>query len=102
MSDLNGVWTCPSCARRVPNRVTACRCGFQQADVPPPLPVTAEPADNPGPRRLLFLVAGVLVAGVIGLIAVPAFRPAASPVPVTTPAAPTASEPPAETEAAAE
>jgi S1-C subfamily serine protease len=64
-------WTCPSCARRVPSRVDACRCGFER-----PAGQPAEAAAEPPPERqrngpsawlLLFVGAtvGFAIAGVI-------------------------------------
>jgi S1-C subfamily serine protease len=32
MSDSPHSWTCPQCGRRVPSRVSECRCGLQQPD----------------------------------------------------------------------
>jgi serine protease Do len=64
-------WTCPSCGRKVPNRVPECRCGFQQADAPPPLPETADVAEPPArgrSRGLVLAVVGVLGAGALVMI----------------------------------
>src|SRR5687768_14664003 len=64
-------WTCPSCGRKVPSRVPECRCGFQQADAPPPLPEEALVPEAP-PRRsswaVVGIVAAVLVAGALAMI----------------------------------
>ena len=64
-------WTCPSCGRRVPSRVDACRCGFER-----PASQPAAASEEPAPERqsngpsawvLLFVGAtvGFAIAGVI-------------------------------------
>ena len=70
MNDQSG-WRCPSCGRRVPQRVERCRCGSCRADADavtdaaePP-----EPAAPAGRRGLLLLVLGVAVG--LGLAALP-------------------------------
>ena len=64
------VWTCPACARRVPRRVGACRCGFQQAEAPPPLPAEAfETAPPPSSGANPLLMIGI--AAVVALAMVP-------------------------------
>src|SRR4051812_48916735 len=40
------VWVCPTCARAVPNRMTACRCGYRR-DAAAPSPALAAPAPTP-------------------------------------------------------
>ena len=79
-----------------------CRCGFQQADAPPPLPADTEPPTGSGRARFLFLAAGALVCAIVALIALPATRPAATPAAVATPSTPIPNEPHATGEAAAE
>ena len=65
-------WTCPSCARKVPSRVTECRCGFQQADAPPPLPEQAlEPAPATPARRWVLPAVVVVILCVGGVAMVP-------------------------------
>ena len=64
-------WTCPSCARKVPSRVTECRCGFQQADAPPPLPDEAlapPPAAHARSWALPLLVVVILGAGGLAMV----------------------------------
>jgi S1-C subfamily serine protease len=64
-------WTCPSCGRKVPSRVPECRCGFQQADAPPPLPEEALAQVAPARRSswaVVGIVAAVLVAGALAMI----------------------------------
>src|SRR5688572_24899094 len=43
------VWTCPTCARAVPNRLDVCRCGFTRSPAAPveTEPPAAEPAAVP-------------------------------------------------------
>ena len=98
MSDITHVWTCPSCGRRVPNRVPACRCGFEQAEAPPPIP---EPAarQTSGGRPWGLIVIALLVAGGAVLAMVPRLTaPADSTAPAITPVTgPGAPEPPAST-----
>jgi S1-C subfamily serine protease len=64
-------WTCPSCARKVPSRVSECRCGFQQADAPPPLPEEAF-APQPNAKKRSFalplLIVGILGAGGVAMV----------------------------------
>ena len=79
MPEMHGVWTCPACARRVPNRVIECRCGFRHADAPPPLPEASESVTRNGRRGLAFLAGGVLVGAVVALLALPSSRSTAVP-----------------------
>jgi len=76
-------WTCPSCGRRVPRRVDACRCGFPHAETPADAPISAPPPPAP-PRqdsnRIVFLSLLVIVAG--GIVALFLLRESA-PVPAT-------------------
>jgi S1-C subfamily serine protease len=87
MAEIHAVWTCPSCARRVPNRVIECRCGFRHADAPPPLPEASESVTKTGRRGVAFLAAGVLVCAVVALLAMPSSRPAPVPGPAPAPTA---------------
>lgn len=65
-------WTCPSCGRKVPNRVGECRCGFQHGDAPPPLPDAPLPsAPGPGRSRLVTLAAVLAVAGIAAVVMFP-------------------------------
>ncbi len=70
-------WTCPSCRRHVPPRVTACRCGFLHAD----LPRTASPTatDARRPSGLLLVVGGLLVGGAVMYVLTRPAPPAADP-----------------------
>ena len=57
-------WVCPACGRRVPSKVTQCRCGYTQAKASEPNPV--EPTDHAGRFRgtpVLTIVAVALAAG---------------------------------------
>ena len=76
-------WTCPSCGRRVPRRVDACRCGFAHAETSADEPISAPPP--PAPQRqdsnqIVFLSLLVIVAG--GIVALFLLRESA-PVPAT-------------------
>ena len=77
----NTSWTCPSCGRRVPRRVDECRCGFQHAETPSDVPISAPPPSAP-PRQhsnhIVFLSLLVIVAG--GIVALFLLRESA-PVP---------------------
>jgi S1-C subfamily serine protease len=60
-------WQCPSCARQVPRKISACRCGFERpADAPEPAAVEVESSPEPaatGPNRLLLgLFFGLAIA----------------------------------------
>ena len=63
-------WTCPSCGRRVPRRVDACRCGFAHAETSADEPI--ERSDRPhrsgsDSNQIVFLSLLVIVAG--GIVA---------------------------------
>ena len=75
-------WTCPSCGRRVPRRVDACRCGFAHAETSADEPISAPPPAPPrqGSNQIVFLSLLVLVAG--GIVALFLLRESA-PVPAT-------------------
>jgi S1-C subfamily serine protease len=65
-------WTCPSCARKVPSKVPECRCGFQQADAPPPVPEEAvAPAPAAQARSWALPVLVIVILGAGGLAMVP-------------------------------
>jgi S1-C subfamily serine protease len=55
-------WTCPACARRVPSRVDACRCGHEKQSAPVVVPEesSAERARSSPPASVL-LILGVAV-----------------------------------------
>jgi S1-C subfamily serine protease len=65
-------WVCPECARRVPTKIAACRCGYAL-----PTPESADTervphgVDGPSPRRrpVSAVVIAVTVAAVSGLAA---------------------------------
>jgi len=58
-SSENSGWDCPSCGRRVPGRIRACRCGFEQSSA-----VEAERVDTAPSRPW---AAGLPLLG-IGLV----------------------------------
>ena len=94
MSDPGGdqfSWTCPSCARRVPARVEACRCGFAR-----PASLPAGLSEEPAPVRQrgglpasILLILGVAAGIAIAVFAVRSRgnQPAAA-TPLTLSAAP--------------
>jgi S1-C subfamily serine protease len=61
---MSTAWTCPSCGRLVPGRITTCRCGFdgQPAETLNEIP-TRQVRDGLGSRSLLGLAALVLAGG---------------------------------------
>jgi ferric-dicitrate binding protein FerR (iron transport regulator) len=71
-------WTCPSCGRRVPRRVDACRCGFAHADTSADEPISAPQRQTS--NQIVFLSLLVIVAG--GIVALFLLRESA-PVPAT-------------------
>ena len=76
-------WTCPSCGRRVPRRVDACRCGFAHAETSADEPISAPAPTAPqrqDSNRIVFLSLLVIVAG--GIVALFLLRESA-PVPAT-------------------
>jgi S1-C subfamily serine protease len=99
------VWTCPKCARTVPNGFETCRCGTRRTPVAPEQAIS-EPVHAPEPaRRLARRVAGfnrkavVLTAVVVGMLATlvaagifshPAeqMKPLSAPSPAATPTLP--------------
>ena len=82
-------WVCPSCRRRVPRHVEACRCGFNHADLPRPQTESVAAGAPPSHARgALLLIGGLVVGGAIAFVvmrpAVPAAAPAAT-IPVAAP-----------------
>ena len=64
-------WTCPECARRVPNRVDECRCGFVRDPeaVFDELDILAPPAPPPAKSSVLpWVVLGIVAAAVAGTL----------------------------------
>jgi S1-C subfamily serine protease len=79
------VWTCPTCARRVPRRIESCRCGFLLADLPvealvvPEQETKPEEASNRGALLLVAILAVTAVAMVpLWWRAVPSEAPSAT------------------------
>jgi S1-C subfamily serine protease len=63
-SDLQYVWTCPQCGRRVPNRVQTCRCGYlpqtpEHMTEPDPASERQEQTTRRNPASLALLVLGI-------------------------------------------
>ena len=64
-------WSCPSCARRVPSRVEACRCGFERPASQPAEAAEEQASEHPrsGPSASMLLIVGATlgfaIAGVI-------------------------------------
>ena len=66
-------WTCPSCTRKVPSRVTECRCGFQQTEAPvPPAEDVVTTAAEPAARSLTLPLLAVAILAIGGVAMVPA------------------------------
>jgi len=97
-------WTCPSCGRRVPRRVSECRCGFRQADGAADAPFTAapsEPAPAPKPsgssHLTLTAIVVIVAAGIAGVFlfrqAPPVSEPAERPSPIAQAPPPVANAP---------
>lgn len=88
--------TCPSCGRRVPRKVDACRCGFNVADVhaaataaEPPVEAFAAPSGQPSASRR-HLATGAVAFLLVGLgVGIGAFMRSAgsTPPPSSAPAA---------------
>ena len=64
-------WNCPKCGRRVPNKVSSCRCGFEQQGAPSPLnPNVGQLApERPLGRPLLLELIVVLALAAAGFVA---------------------------------
>ena len=75
------VWICPACTRKVPNRLSECRCGFQrtagEVGAAPLPPATTQ--SSPWHWLILVAVAGIAIGGLVALQMIPA-RPAAAPI----------------------
>lgn len=64
-------WTCPECARRVPNRLDECRCGFVRDPeaVFDELETVAPPVAPPGKSSVLpWVVLGIVAAAAAGTL----------------------------------
>ena len=94
----SGGWDCPACDRRVPGRIRACRCGFEQpgAEAPAESPASGS---KPWAAGLPLLAVGLVLGAALSLYPWQKAPPAA---PASTAAAratsvvhvPTAAEPP--------
>jgi S1-C subfamily serine protease len=60
-------WTCPQCSRRVPNKLTACRCGYA-----PPEPAEQKPAgpvvEAEAPRAGLTSAFAAVVVAIVAVL----------------------------------
>jgi hypothetical protein len=73
-SEASG-WDCPSCGRRVPGRIRACRCGFEQANAAESHPpsgtrnavIDRAPAASPWAAGLPLLGIGLVVGAALAL-----------------------------------
>jgi S1-C subfamily serine protease len=96
-------WTCPACARRVPIKVTTCRCGHEAdaADLaPPPPPEEPVPETSPAPAThgtAMAVVASLFAVLVGGFVWIN--RAHSAPAPAVE--SPTATEAPAPSAVAA-
>ena len=64
-------WTCPSCRRRIPRRITECRCGALQPSIPDPAPPArddAGQAPSSSHRGLLLLAVGLVAGAALAMI----------------------------------
>src|ERR1051325_6774295 len=64
-SETSG-WDCPSCGRRVPGRVRACRCGFEQSGAADAVE-TSTPASRPWAAGLPLLGIGLVMGAALAL-----------------------------------
>lgn len=79
-------WTCPSCGRRVPNRVTTCRCGFEQTASAAPAESTSDTdTAEHGHRGVALAGIGLVLCAAVGLFLFRTSTPAASEVPAPAP-----------------
>ena len=93
------VWSCPSCGRRVPNRIEQCRCGAERPAIEfvPPAESETPTAPEPSRRRRALLLGIALVVLVVAAfpmrsVLAPSSSPAASVAPaVQRPVSPTSS-----------
>src|SRR5207244_9900324 len=75
------VWKCPKCGRKVPNRLTDCRCGYQRgaddvavapdAPLAPPAPVAPQAPGSSVHWMVLIGVAGAAVGLLVALQLMP-------------------------------
>src|SRR5204862_8062722 len=87
-SSENSGWDCPSCGRRVPGRIRACRCGFEQSSAVDTERIDARHS-RPWAAALPLLGVGLVLGAALALY--PWTRePAAVSAPRTPPAATTA------------
>ena len=80
LSDTSS-WICAGCSRRVPSRVTECRCGAKRPSIGDPSPV-AESSERPKARPLLLVGLGLVLGAALAIPALSRWLPQAGPAPV--------------------
>src|SRR5436189_6442511 len=65
-SSENSGWDCPSCGRRVPGRIRACRCGFEQSSAVETGSADAAPS-HPWAAGLPLLGIGLVLGAALAL-----------------------------------
>jgi trypsin-like peptidase len=65
-SDSSG-WDCPSCGRRVPGRIRACRCGFEQTSAVEAESGTSASSSRPWAAGLPLLGIGLVLGAALAL-----------------------------------
>jgi Trypsin-like peptidase domain len=82
VAPLTSAWTCPSCQRRVPRNVEACRCGFNYADLPQAEAATTASKARPRTNSALLLVGGLIIGGGVAVVLMRPASPATESAPV--------------------
>src|SRR6187402_1350656 len=62
----SGGWDCPACDRRVPGRIRACRCGFEQPGAEAPAEDAAS-GSRPWAAGLPLLAVGLVLGAALSL-----------------------------------
>src|SRR5688572_17688634 len=79
LSDTSS-WICAGCSRRVPPRVTECRCGAKQPSIGDPSPA-ADSHERPQTRPLLLVGLGLVLGAALAIPALSRWLPEAAPAP---------------------
>src|ERR1700722_2443535 len=65
-------WVCPACGRRVPHKLSRCRCGHLPEGPPPAIeapPASAQSPGSPEPGQWArWTAAAVVLAGALGML----------------------------------